>query len=104
MNAAEEMSRIAELVLVEERDDPRQLVLDELHPKLGRLVHDLELHHVVRRQVLRRLLERKELGGTNVLLVVGERCHPPSLLARFPNRTREAARSCKCNSPKSVSK
>ena len=65
--------------LVEEGDDGRRadevvdLVRHELHPQLGHLVHDLELHLVVVRELLDRLLKGQQLLGADVLLVVRQR-------------------------------
>ncbi len=49
------------------------LVDDELHPQLGDLVHDLELQLVGAGELVGRLLQREQLLGADVLLVVGER-------------------------------
>jgi hypothetical protein len=48
-------------------------VLDQLHPQLGRLVHDLKLQLVVAREVVRRLLQGQQLLGADVQLVISER-------------------------------
>ena len=53
------------------------LVLDELHPQLGDLVHDLELQLVVTAERVAALLQRQQLLGADVLLVVGQRADDP---------------------------
>ena len=63
----------ADLAVAQLARREQDLVLDELHPQLGDLVHDLELQLVVTAELVCALLQRQQLLGADVLLVVGQR-------------------------------